>query len=101
MVKQVMVGSVADVEAPAPSWKLTLRAEHKSPATIMSYGFATTQFSATSSSAKRLPVPPIATGGCLRRVAALRCVVMPPPALWPRPLELQRPTDLEPVPTPS
>ena len=38
MVKQVMVGSVADVEALAPSWKLTLRAEHKSP--------ATTQFSA-------------------------------------------------------
>src|SRR5512133_3224750 len=45
MVK-VTARSVADVEALAPSWQLSLTAENKSPATLTRYGYATTQLSA-------------------------------------------------------
>jgi site-specific recombinase XerD len=38
-----MERSVADVETLAPSWRLSLEAENKSPATITSYTYATTQ----------------------------------------------------------
>jgi site-specific recombinase XerD len=37
---------VADIDILAPSWRLSLEAENKSPATITSYGYATTQLSA-------------------------------------------------------
>ncbi|MCI0633894.1 MAG: tyrosine-type recombinase/integrase [Actinobacteria bacterium] len=43
---QVTSRSIADVDALAPSWKLSLAAENKSPATITAYGYATTQLSA-------------------------------------------------------
>ncbi len=45
MVK-VTAASVADVETLAPSWRLSLTAENKSPATLTSYSYATTQFAA-------------------------------------------------------
>lgn len=38
-----MARSVADVETLAPSWRLSLEAENKSPATITSYTYATTR----------------------------------------------------------
>ena len=41
---QVMASSVSDIEALAPSWRLSLESENKSSATLMSYGYATTQF---------------------------------------------------------
>jgi site-specific recombinase XerD len=43
---QVTSGSVSDIEVLVPSWKLSLGAENKSPATITAYSYATTQFSA-------------------------------------------------------
>ncbi len=43
---QVTARSISDIDALVPSWQLSLRAEHKSPATITAYGYATTQFSA-------------------------------------------------------
>ena len=43
-MRQVTARSVADVETLAPSWRLSLEAENKSPATITSYTYATTQF---------------------------------------------------------
>ena len=41
---QVMASSVSDIEALAPSWRLSLESENKSSATLMGYGYATTQF---------------------------------------------------------
>ena len=38
-----MARSVADVETLAPSWRLSLEAENKSPAPITSYTYATTR----------------------------------------------------------
>jgi site-specific recombinase XerD len=45
MVK-VTAASVSDIETLVPSWQLSLQAENKSPATLTSYGYATTQFAA-------------------------------------------------------
>ena len=45
-MKQVTVRSVSDIDVLTPSWQLSLQAENKSPATLTSYGYATTQFSA-------------------------------------------------------
>ncbi len=42
---RVMDRSVADIDALVPSWRLSLMAENKSPATLMAYTYATTQFS--------------------------------------------------------
>ena len=44
MVK-VTAASIADIDQLSPSWKLSLTAERKSPATITSYTYATTQLS--------------------------------------------------------
>ena len=41
---QVMASSVSDIEALAPSWRLSLESENKPSARLMSYGYATTQF---------------------------------------------------------
>lgn len=43
---QVTTRSVSDLEALVPSWRLSLQAENKSSATVASYTYATTQFSA-------------------------------------------------------
>ena len=43
---QVTTRSVADIEVLVPSWRLSLEAANKSPATITAYGYATTQLSA-------------------------------------------------------
>jgi site-specific recombinase XerD len=43
---KVTAASLADIDQLAPSWKLSLTAERKSPATITSYTYATTQLSA-------------------------------------------------------
>lgn len=43
---QVTTSSISDIDTLAPSWRLSLEAENKSPATLVSYGYATTQFSA-------------------------------------------------------
>src|SRR6476659_3986840 len=43
---KVTAASVSDIETLVPSWQLSLRAENKSPATLTSYGYATTQFAA-------------------------------------------------------
>jgi site-specific recombinase XerD len=43
-MEQVTDRSVSDIETLAPSWMLSLRAERKSPATLESYGYATTQY---------------------------------------------------------
>ena len=40
---QVMTGSVSDIRVVEPGWKLSLRSENKSPATITTYAYATTQ----------------------------------------------------------
>lgn len=40
---KVMAASISDIEALVPSWVLDLRAENKSPATIVAYTYATTQ----------------------------------------------------------
>ena len=45
-MSQVTGRSVSDVEVLVPSWTLSLQAENKSPATITSYTYATTQFAA-------------------------------------------------------
>lgn len=45
-MRQVTASSVSDIDALAPSWRLSLEAENKSPATLVSYGYATTQFAA-------------------------------------------------------
>jgi site-specific recombinase XerD len=42
----VMTGSVSDIATLVPSWRLSLEAENKSPATVTAYGYATTQFAA-------------------------------------------------------
>ena len=41
---QVIASSVSDIEALAPSWRLSLESENKPSARLMSYGYATTQF---------------------------------------------------------
>jgi hypothetical protein len=43
---QVTSGSVADVDVLVPSWRPSLEAENKSPATLTSYTYATAQLSA-------------------------------------------------------
>ncbi|HET9725118.1 MAG TPA: hypothetical protein VFR44_14930 [Actinomycetota bacterium] len=43
---RTMAGSLADLDVLASSWRLSLEAECKSPATITSYTYATTQLSA-------------------------------------------------------
>jgi site-specific recombinase XerD len=43
---RIMTGSVADIDALVPSWRLSLEAANKSTATITSYTYATTQLSA-------------------------------------------------------
>ena len=40
----VTSGSVSDIEVLVPSWRLSLEAGNKSPATVTSYLYATTQF---------------------------------------------------------
>ncbi len=45
-MRQVTAGSVSGIDVLAPSWRLSLEAENKSPATLVSYGYATTQFAA-------------------------------------------------------
>ena len=44
-MKQVTTRSVSSIDRLAPSWRLS-EAENKSDATLTSYGYATTQFSA-------------------------------------------------------
>ncbi|MDP9184318.1 MAG: tyrosine-type recombinase/integrase [Actinomycetota bacterium] len=41
---KVTTASLSDIETLAPSWTLSLQAERKSPATITSYSYATTQY---------------------------------------------------------
>ena len=43
---QVTTRSVADIEVLVPSWRLSLDAANKSPATVTAYGYATTQLAA-------------------------------------------------------
>ena len=45
-MRQVTTSSVSGIETLAPSWRLSLEAENKSPATLLSYGYATAQFAA-------------------------------------------------------
>jgi site-specific recombinase XerD len=43
---QVTTSRIADIDALVPSWRLSLEAENKSPATVVAYTYGTTQLSA-------------------------------------------------------